>query len=701
MEAMKRRTAEEERRFKLLEYLAAKGKPKPQNNCKTYLKDCTNLQNTRPKESSKQICETKKNASHKGSHFAFESNPSQKSSTGCLPHKSNLGKIPTQQSVSAKNKTLSTNPLPPKCSLPRVRPDRAGRTLPPSTVLTSHTKKEVKSEGSDITLTVILTKKQLGKKPEIRVKGKTSPTMRGQHAPRLGTTMPSKSTFQNREWSVSQPKQMPVAKTIAQATKTKSLHDPQPSAGKSMSNSGHIRIVSRLSLPGAKSQSANERSFLIKSSRNDGPKQPLNVRKEPLKGSTQNMTCSTKRSSAAQVTTSSTTAHKKTSTAPVSAPNIRPRRWDCSSNRMSNTQNTKQMASRKSTGPNGCNKIVDRSKVDHNKLSRVGENKHQGVTGATKETTTKPSSVTDTDATSRPQTPRMTEEDRKKKLQDWLNSKGRSYKRPSMKLPAKRPPTVKKQDHCNGSLWEGIEEEEELLSLSRKISQTLSECLELIQKGISKEDVHVALDNVPEAKKFAMYWVCKARLLEREGICDVMDVYKQGVQFGATPIEELRDVVLDIMKNTNKKTKVVTFGPLPAEEMMENENHEDIPLSPITNCTEEVKAHCPGTSLCGQGSAVKLQITSLSSKKFPASGQEWKRLTPVRRSVRIHHSASQYPEMVQERDTVVSSLEELLDQVDTDAYLYMRNDALPEEADHNVMSLIKKDPTEGQHERPV
>lgn len=271
-----------------------------------------------------------------------------------------------------------------------------------------------------------------------------------------------------------------------------------------------------------------------------------------------------------------------------------------------------------------------------------------------------------------------------------------------MVLPPKRPPTAKKQDPCNRSVWEGIEEEEELLSLSNKIRQTLSECLELIEKGISAEDIHAALDKVPEAKKFAEYWVCKARLLEREGVYDVTEVYKQGVQFGATPIDELRDVVFDIMKNTNKKTKVVTFGPLPAEEGMENEDHEDIPLTPFISRTEEVKTPCIGTSICDQGSAVKLQITSLSSKKMiPGSGQEWKRLTPVRRSVRISHSASQYPEVVQEHDTVVSSLEELLDKADTEAYLYMRNEALPEEADQNVISLMKKDPTEGHHEGPV
>ncbi|XP_073509913.1 cytoskeleton-associated protein 2-like [Phyllobates terribilis] len=691
MAAMKKLSAQEERRLQLLEYLAAKGRLKPQNP-KPYLKDCTNLQNKRPQEPSKQIGE--KSAPDKGSHFAFGSNKSKTSNTGSHPHKLGTGKPPTQQSANRSvNKALSKNPLPPKTSLPRVIPNqrhKTARTLHPSSVPTSGAKKE---EGSDITLTVILTKNQDGERPEIRVMDKTSPATRGLHAPVLGPGNRSKSGEQR----IAQAKQLAVTKTITQTTRAKSLsHDCR--TGKPVASGGHIRIVSRLSLSGAKSQSANGRSFLIRSSRKDGTKQPSNVSKERPEGPRQTTTHSTKPNTTQPVTM----APKKRTTAPLSAPKTRPAIVDYSLKRLSNTQKTqplnKQVGPRRSTVTTGCNKAVDGSKGLPSKREGVKEIKLQSVTGISKEITTKPFNLTAPDA--RPKTPSMTADDRKKKLQEWLNSKGKSYKRPPMVLPPKRPPTAKKPNPCNRSLWEGMEEEEELLALSQKISQTLSECLQLIEKGIPADDIRAALDQVPEAKKFAKYWVCEARLLEREGIYDVIDVYRQGVQFGATPIDELRDVVFDIMKNTNKKTKVVTFGPLPAEEQTENGNYEDLPLTPFTNRTEEAKTPCTGTSICDHGSAVKLQITSLSSKKMiPGSGQEWKRLTPVRRSVRIYQSASQYPEVVQEHDTVVSSLEELLD--DTDTYFYMRNEALPEEADHNVISLANKDPTEDQQEAPV
>ncbi|XP_073444783.1 cytoskeleton-associated protein 2-like isoform X2 [Dendrobates tinctorius] len=696
MEATKKLAAQEELRLKLLEYLAAKGKLKPPNS-KPYLKDCTNLQKKRPQESSKQIGE--KSAPKKGSHFALESNKSKTSNTGSHPHRLGTGKIPTEQSSNRSvNKASSRNPPPPKTTVPRVIPNQrhqTAKTLHPSSVTSCRAKKE---EGSDVTLTVILTKKQDGEKPEISVMDKTSLAMRGGHAPGLGTGNPSK----RGEQRIAPAKQQAVTKTITQATaRGKSLpHNCR--TGKPVANGGHIRIVSRLSLSGAKSQSANERSFLLKSSRIDGTKQPPNVSKERPEGNRQTIAHSAKPSTTQPVTM----APKKRTMAPVAAPKTRPSIVDYSLKRLSNTQKTqplnRQVGPRRSLVTTGCNKEVDESKSLYSKREGVKEIKQQGVTGASKETATKPSNLTAPDASSRPQTPHMTAEDLKRKLQEWQRSKGKSYKRPPMVLPPKRPPTAKKPNPCNRSLWEGIEEEEELLALSQKINQTLSECLQLIEQGIPGDDIRAALDKVPEAKKFAKYWVCEARLLEREGVYDVIDVYKQGVQFGATPIDELREVVFDIMKSTNKKTKVVTFGPLPAEEETENRNYEDLQLTPFTNRTEEAQTPCMGKSVCDQGSAVKLQITSLSSKKMvPGSGQEWKRLTPVRRSLRIYQSASQYPEVVQEHDPVVASLEELLDQADTDAYFYMRNEALPEEADHSIISLTIKDPTEDQQEAPV
>ncbi|KAG9488806.1 hypothetical protein GDO78_005024 [Eleutherodactylus coqui] len=402
----------EERRLKLLEYLAAKGRLKPQND-KPYLKDCTNLQNKRPQESSKQICKPKTSAPNKGSHFTFGLSKS-KTSSATLLHQSSSGKIPTQPTVSTKrlvSNASSRNPLPPKCGLPRVRPeqrDHAGRTSHPPSVPSAHAKQE-RREESDVTLTVILTKKD-GEKPEICVVDETSPTTGGQCASGLYASVQRK----NGEPGVSQSKQVPATKAVTQATKTKSDPKTQPPASKpvSLASSGHIRIVSRLSLPDAKSKSVSERSFLIKSSRYDGSKQPLNVRKSQPVDNSHKTTCPTAKSSSA-VAACTMMVHKKISTGPVSAPSRRPHSSDCTSKRISYSQNTqnKPIAPRKSTAPTGCKTVVNGSKDENNEGNR--EHKQQGVTGATQEVLTKASNLTATDTASRPQTPRMTVEDRK------------------------------------------------------------------------------------------------------------------------------------------------------------------------------------------------------------------------------------------------------------------------------------------------
>ncbi|XP_075063387.1 cytoskeleton-associated protein 2-like [Mixophyes fleayi] len=732
MEVAKMLTAEEERRLKLLEYLAAKGKLKPQNISKQCLKDCSNLQNKIPPQISKQICEKKKDVFHRGTQFGFEASKNRTSNTGPLVCRSKAGKIHTWQTVSDNrfgNKALSRIPVPPKLCLPGSRPEQldyavqtrhednvVGSTL--SSAVPESCENEAESgEEAGGRLTVTLAKSQREDKPvvsEICVTDKISlPNKRPAESGEV-TRFQTKSTVKTRDKRISQSSRMSVARSLSsrlQAPNIKQLRESKirPPAGKPvpLATTGCNHKVSIVSQPTSKHRITTERSFLTKSARTDGSHshQPPSVHVTHMKDRTQRPSCTTKPKSTMLSDSSGLTAHKKSSD-PVSIPQNRQRSFSYASKKASDGQSQHQL---KSTALSACNKAAGRPQVEDNKQTNISERK-QAVTNVTKESTTftEPPNLAVGDANIRPHTPRMTAEDRKKKLEEWLTSKGKTYKRPPMTLPAKRPPTAQKRDTFSHSLWHEIEEEEELLVLSKKISQTLTECLELIKKGVSGETIHTALDKVPEAKRFAKYWVCKARLLEREGIFDVVELYKQGVQSGAMPIDELRDVVFDIMKNTSKKTKVVTFGPLPSEDVLvENEQCEDRDVqccgSPTCSTIRpmgNVRTPCTVTGACDQGSAVKLQVASLSSKKEDGIGQQWKRLTPVRRSLRIHHSVSQYPEVVQEHDHVVSSLDELLDMADTDTYLYVRNEALPEEADH-IIDMIKQDTLEEQNEGPV
>lgn len=57
--------------------------------------------------------------------------------------------------------------------------------------------------------------------------------------------------------------------------------------------------------------------------------------------------------------------------------------------------------------------------------------------------------------------------------------------------------------------------------------------------------------------------------------------------------------------------------------------------------------------------------------------QDMKLITPVRRSARIERAVARYPEMLQEHDVVVASLNELLEGDKTEYFVFRENEALP------------------------
>ncbi|XP_053905609.1 cytoskeleton-associated protein 2-like isoform X2 [Cuculus canorus] len=262
-----------------------------------------------------------------------------------------------------------------------------------------------------------------------------------------------------------------------------------------------------------------------------------------------------------------------------------------------------------------------------------------------------------------PKTP--TAADRKKQLEEWLASKGKAYKRPPMVLLQK---TAVKPPCRNAKEKEKQEKPEELFL--EKIDNLLTECLKLVEEGAQAEELSALLSHVPLAEKFAKFWICKAKLLARNGPFDVTGLYKAAVCAGAVPLQELREVVLDILKA--------------GDQTSEGEKAEEpIPQKPATPCPSEGQheAATPrqtGTSLTSLPVSIKLKVTSASRGKELLEGRELKFLTPVRRSLRIEQVGSHYPEMLKDHDPVVSSLSEILDAEEETQFFFRKNKALPE-----------------------
>uniref|UniRef100_H3AKM6 Cytoskeleton-associated protein 2 C-terminal domain-containing protein n=1 Tax=Latimeria chalumnae TaxID=7897 RepID=H3AKM6_LATCH len=281
----------------------------------------------------------------------------------------------------------------------------------------------------------------------------------------------------------------------------------------------------------------------------------------------------------------------------------------------------------------------------------------------------------------------------RRKLNEWLASKGRVYKRPSMVLLAKTPA----KERQTRSFWGSIQEDDELHSLADQINQMLMECLQLIKEGCPLEEVNAALSKIPKAEKFPKYWICKAHLLERDSTLGVVDLYEEAVKADVKPLEELRAVVLEIMKNANKSSPVIVESNGRSSAAAANGVEDLISLdledaaaavAPGNESPVTPKFTVPRIRSREQASSVKYQISvtpRLKDLLLLSAGHEMKILTPVRRSLRIEHASTRYPEMLKDHDPCVASLDELLLLDQTPCFLYRRNEALLEESELDIL----------------
>lgn len=282
-----------------------------------------------------------------------------------------------------------------------------------------------------------------------------------------------------------------------------------------------------------------------------------------------------------------------------------------------------------------------------------------------------------------PNTKKTTAEDRRKQLEEWQKSKGKIYKRPPMELKTKR----KIIEEMNISFWKSMEKEEEekkaLFELSNKINNTLTECLQLIERGVLSNEIFTILSSIPEAKKFAKFWICKAKLSASKGTFDVIGLYEEAIRNGATPIQELREVVLNILQDSNRTTEGITSDSLVAESNMTSIEELAKKIESGKSCLspkarEQVTA-TPQTTRAERSNhpGIKLQITPIPRINGMPEVQGMKLITPIRRSARIERAVSHYPEMLQEHDLVVASLNKLLEVEDTECFIFRKNEALP------------------------
>uniref|UniRef100_A0A8C5S2D6 Cytoskeleton associated protein 2 n=1 Tax=Laticauda laticaudata TaxID=8630 RepID=A0A8C5S2D6_LATLA len=329
---------------------------------------------------------------------------------------------------------------------------------------------------------------------------------------------------------------------------------------------------------------------------------------------------------------------------------------------------------------------------------------------------------------------------RRLQLAEWQASKG--IKKVHNNVPVNSQPkkatcqqTIKEPAE---SFWATIVEEDEQGLLSDKVNKTLAECVDLIEKGFVGERVYSILENlivkVPEAKKFAKYWVCQMRLEQFRSTEKVITIYENAILAGAQPKDELRHTFADVIKArqglpktdecVKEENSVNAEGPAETEikkafkeislnNEVEHSNEAFLESTEIcskikdfskeknkskeqmqkdlkneetaTNAEKDriLEIQTPENEKCSYLIKYNLSTTSHleSTKKRlqcdDSTIKNLKFLTPVRRSCRIHEKANKLPSMLKDHSPCVSSLEQLGELGDEGTgFIYRPNNAL-------------------------
>ncbi|XP_077379121.1 cytoskeleton-associated protein 2-like isoform X2 [Festucalex cinctus] len=285
--------------------------------------------------------------------------------------------------------------------------------------------------------------------------------------------------------------------------------------------------------------------------------------------------------------------------------------------------------------------------------------------------------------------------ERMKKLQEWREAKGISYKRPPMQLkPAVRRAVTPRP------VWTTLKAQEDAHLFIRDVDRSLSDCIKLLTEGCPAPQVQGVLSRLPPvSQKFAKFWICKAHIMQQEGNLDVLPMFEEAVRVVLEPVDELRTVVFDILKK-KEETQAREGDEAEADSTPSKGEQTEVCKDEDPAVTPPIRVLISGET--GPSSTVKYKITATpgapsSQQREPVrmDGHELRFFTPVRRSVRIESASRHYPTSLREHDQCVASFAELLateEEEEAEArgdtmYIYRENEALN---DKMVLRLVSE-----------
>ncbi|XP_043105738.1 cytoskeleton-associated protein 2 isoform X2 [Puntigrus tetrazona] len=319
-----------------------------------------------------------------------------------------------------------------------------------------------------------------------------------------------------------------------------------------------------------------------------------------------------------------------------------------------------------------------------------------------------------------------TAEEKRAKLAEWLASKGKALKRPPISEKATKPVLAPKSKTgpkvTTAAQTEAVVQTEAVQPTtalktdnqtndikvpdnktvcSRRSSNIMNTTLDLLDNS----DLDLPVDPEIRMESLVLNLCDKLEAMETPSSCEGVNVEESGVvgekRMEVQVEEQEMDKVFEILKEEELEDEESDLTEDTKNPLLKNEDNDDqdskekLFTSDDDDSDEEIKSTTP--EMAG-ASVVKYNVKTTpylqSVKKIidcetaPGSGsrrkstiKDLKFLTPVRRSTRIQRKSSRLPGMLNDHDTCVSSLAELVQMEDADAnaYIYRKNPALLED----------------------
>ncbi|NXS11271.1 CKAP2 protein, partial [Neodrepanis coruscans] len=225
---------------------------------------------------------------------------------------------------------------------------------------------------------------------------------------------------------------------------------------------------------------------------------------------------------------------------------------------------------------------------------------------------TKPGQNSKTNGNRKSILPKESAEERRARLDEWRASRGKVMRRPPIYALLEPQSKSEEQEFSSADALEPVLH-------SEKVNKTLSECLQLTEQGCQGDEVRAMLEDltqsIPVVKKLAKYWICCMRLEQMGPLEKLIAVYEEAILAGAMPKEELRNTLIDIMKNNENLFKSENGGTVIEAHLSELVEVSKEPNSSVELVQETFKDFCSADDQKVESDDKNAESSSEATKK--------------------------------------------------------------------------------------